>query len=718
MRIYRWLLWLSPPSWRREYGGAMEETFALRIVDARAAGIRGRARLWRRELVSLVALAITERWASRRVRALDTEGKAQRMDAMAQEIRHAARRLRRSPAFTVAAVLTLALAIGANASIFAVVHRVLLNPLPYGDPERLIALDYAVPGQNVPSGLTSMSWQLYHQLSDHARTLEGVAAYDTGDITVTGNGDPERIRVSHATPSLAPTLRVSPALGRWFTGDEGVPGGPDVVVLSHGFWVRRHASDRDVLGHRVILNGVSTEVVGVMPPSFAFPEPEIAVWLPARSTRASATFLFLVAGVARLRDRATLADARSEITNLIGALSRVSPNQRGITSTALPLRDSMVGRVADMLWILLASVGLVLLVGCANVANLFLVRSEARQREVAVRRAIGANNSGIARYFLAESALLSIAGAAVGLLLAWGAVRLLALLGPSGLPRLEEVRLDGVVVSFTVALSILATFALAAIPLVRIVPLTVSLHDTGRGQTASRRRHRARQVLMASQIAFALVLLVGSGLMVRSFQKLRAVNPGFNAPAVTFRIGLPGAHASGDSRPGGGTDGFHDDLAGHCRCRRAAARRRRHLRRHVVHRRSADGRNRRETGAGCRAGQRCRHDRAAGRSGGARRDHPWTQRRAGGQPPDGVAAVRCQPSRSHGVRRDHVDAAGRSAGRVLAARPARRGTQSIGSVARRVARPRVTKLRLKPPSDAPASSESCQVAGFDRLPFF
>ncbi len=207
VRIYRWLLWLSPPSWRREYGGAMEETFALRIVDARAAGIRGRARLWRRELVSLVALAITERWASRRVRALDTEGKAQRMDAMAQEIRHAARRLRRSPAFTVAAVLTLALAIGANASIFAVVHRVLLNPLPYGDPERLIALDYAVPGQNVPSGLTSMSWQLYHQLSDHARTLEGVAAYDTGDITVTGNGDPERIRVSHATPSLAPTRR-------------------------------------------------------------------------------------------------------------------------------------------------------------------------------------------------------------------------------------------------------------------------------------------------------------------------------------------------------------------------------------------------------------------------------------------------------------------------------------------------------------------------------
>jgi putative ABC transport system permease protein len=540
MRIYRLLLWLCPSSLRREYGAAMEETFALRIDDARAAGVRSRARLWRRELLALLVLAMTERWPARHVPTLDHVRKAGRMDAMFQEIEHAARRLARSPAFTVAAVLTLALAISANVSIFAVVHRVLLNPLPYGDPDRLVALDYAVPSQNVSSGLTVMSWQLYHQLSDHARTLDGIAAYDTGDLTVTGNGDPERIRVSHATPSLAPVLRVAPALGRWFSNDEGVPGGPNVVVLSHGFWARRYASDPGILGRRVILNGLPTEVVGVMPPAFAFPEPGIDLWLPAQSTRASATFLFLVSGVARLPARVALADARGEITNLIAALSRVSPNQHGIISTALPLRDAMVGRIADMLWLLLASVGLVLLVGCANVANLFLVRSDARQREIAVRQAIGASAGRIAHYFLAESALLSMAGTAVGLLLAWGAVRLLVVLAPVGLPRLEEVRLDGVVVLFAVALSVLATFALGAIPLMRTAPLALSLHESGRGQTASRGRHRARHILMASQVAFALVLLVGSGLMVRSFQKLRAVDPGFNATAaLTFRIGLP-----------------------------------------------------------------------------------------------------------------------------------------------------------------------------------
>ena len=540
MRIYRWLLWLCPRPFRREYGPAMEEAFALRVADARGVGIRGRVRLWRRELAGLLALAVTERWGVRRRPPLDAGRKAERMDAMRQEIRHAARRLARSPAFTLAAVLTLALAIGANVSIFAVVHGVLLNPLPYGRPDRLIALDYAVPSQNVSSGLTAMSWQLYHQLADHAATLEKIAVYDTGDVTVTGGGDPERIRVSHATASLAPVLRVSPALGRWFTDAEGVTGGPDVVVLSHGFWTRRYAADRGILGRVLVLNGLSAEVVGVMPPSFAFPEPGIEMWLPAQSTRASASFLFLMTGVARLSGGVTLAAARAEVTSLIAALSRVSPNQRGIVSTALPLKEAMVGRVSDLLWILLASVGLVLLAGCANVANLFLVRAELRQREVAVRRAIGAGSSGIARYFLAESALLSIAGVAAGLLLAWGAVRLLVLLGPAGLPRLEEVRLDAVVVSFAVALGVLATFALGAIPLVHIAPLSLSLHETGRGQTASRGRHRARHMLMASQIAFALVLLVGSGLMVRSFQKVRAVDTGFNAAsALTFRIGLP-----------------------------------------------------------------------------------------------------------------------------------------------------------------------------------
>jgi hypothetical protein len=235
MRLYRWLLRLCPASLRREYGGAMEETFARRLSDSRGAGVWQSARVWHRELVGLLALAASERWgtARRRPPSLDSGRKGGHMDVMAREIRHAARRLVRSPAFTLAAVLTLALAIGANASIFAVVQRVVLNPLPFGDSNRLIALDYGVPGRNLPSGISSMTWQLYYQFVDHARTLDGVAVYDTGEVTLTGAGNPERVRVSHGTPSLLSVLHVQPALGRWFTEKEGVPGS-QVAVLSHG----------------------------------------------------------------------------------------------------------------------------------------------------------------------------------------------------------------------------------------------------------------------------------------------------------------------------------------------------------------------------------------------------------------------------------------------------------------------------------------------------
>jgi predicted permease len=464
------------------------------------------------------------------------------MDEIRRELRQAARRLVRSPVFTLASVLTLALAIGANASMFAVVQRVLLNPLPYGESGRLIALDYGIPSRNVPSGFNSMSWQLYHHLADHARTLDGVAVYNTGAVTLTGRGNPERIQVSRATPSLAPVMRVPPALGRWFTEQEGVPGAAPVAVLSHGLWVRRYGGDPGILGQSVTVEGVPTEVVGVMPASFAFPfsTPPIDVWMAAQSSRASASFLYNTIGVARLREGVTVENARAEMTGLIADLARVAPNQRGIISTALLLQDSIVGRVARALWILLASVGLVLVVACANVANLFLVRSEARQREVAVRRALGAGRLGIAGYFLAESTLLSLVGGIVGLGIAWGATRGLASLGPTILPRLDEVRLDGVVIGFTLALSALTALAFGAIPLLRVPPLSASLHEHGRGNTASRGRYQTRHTLMGAQIALALVLVVGSGLMVRSFQRLRAVDPGFNATsALTFSIGLP-----------------------------------------------------------------------------------------------------------------------------------------------------------------------------------
>ncbi len=469
------------------------------------------------------------------------------VEDVARELRHAARRLMRSPAFTLASALTLALAIGANAAIFAVVERVVLNPLPYPDSNRLVVLDHGLQRLNIPSGV-GLTPGLYHHYSDRSKTLEGVAIYRTEDGTLTGGRDPERIRIARVTTGLSSVMRVSPALGRWFTEEEGVPGSSAVAVLAHGLWMRRYGGDRAIVGRTVRLEGVPTEVIGVMPATFAFPEPRIDVWTAEPMTRTTGFGIWSYNGVARLRDGATVEDARTDVNALIADIPRAFPTDPmalgnsnvGLISTMTTVKDQTIGNVARALWILLASVGVVLLVACANVANLFLVRSEARQREVAVRRALGAGRPGIARYFLAESLLLSVVGGVMGLAFAWGAVRLLVGFAPTSLPRLEEIRLDGFAVAFTFVLTILAGLVFGAIPLWRGGPLAATLHEGGRSNTASRGRHRLRHLLMAGQVALALVLLVSSALMVRSFQKLRAVDPGFDARStLTFGIGLP-----------------------------------------------------------------------------------------------------------------------------------------------------------------------------------
>jgi putative ABC transport system permease protein len=547
MRIYRWLLRLSPQALRRDYGAAMEDMFARRMADAARSGAWRRTYVLCRELAGLLILAVSERFGTaarmRRRRQHALAGpKAGIMDVIAQEIRHAARRLVRTPVFTATAALTLALAIGANAALFTVVHRVVLNPLPYPNSARIIALDYGIPARNLASGMTSMAWQLYFQLADHARTLESVAVYNSDSATLTGRGEPERIRVTRATPSLGSVLRVSPALGRWFTEAEGVTGAAPVAVLSQGLWARRFGSDRSIVGRSIALDGVPTEVIGVMPAGFSFPDARSDLWTAARSTRASASFLFNLNGVARLRDGASVESARAEITALIKDLSRRVPNQTGLVSAAVMLQEAMVGRIANAMWVLLAAAGLVLLVACANVANLFLVRSETRQREVAVRRALGGGGGAIVRYFFSESVLLAAIGGALGLALASAGVRLLVVFGPANLPRLDEVRIDGVVLAFAAALVLLSAGVFGLIPLLRLAPVTATLHEQGRGQTATRGSHRARQILMGGQVALALILLISSGLMVRSFQALRAIDHGFDpSAALTFSIGLPAA---------------------------------------------------------------------------------------------------------------------------------------------------------------------------------
>jgi len=526
--------------WRQreddELDRELEVHLALEVEEQVEAGVPLRdAQLAAHRAFGSVALAKEE------LRDMRTGAAPERL---ARELRHAARRLVRSPAFTLATVSTLALAIGANVAIFAVVHRVVLNPLPYGDSGRLVALDHGFPSRNIRSGIGAPS-QIFYQYHDRARSLEGLATYRADERTLTDQDNPERVQVSRTTPSLARVLSVSPAQGRWFTEDEGVPGASPVGVLSHGLWVRRYSQDPGVIGRLVTLDGVQTAVVGVMPASFAFPDSRVDIWIPdpmSRAVAASTAGVYDFSGVARLRQGATIEDARTELTRLAADLAPANPGQGydQLVSTATTLIDATVGPVSQTLWILLASIGLVLLVAGANVANLFMVRAEAKQREVAVRRALGAGVGGIAGYFLAESAWLASIGGALGFVLAAGAVRLLLAFGPTNLPRLQEIRLDGVALAYTVVLSLLVGAAVGLLPLTRLGPLGVSLHESGRGNTASRSRHRIRHLLMGGQVALALVLLVSSGLMLRSFQNLRAVNPGFDATsALTFRVGLP-----------------------------------------------------------------------------------------------------------------------------------------------------------------------------------
>jgi predicted permease len=466
---------------------------------------------------------------------------------MTQDIRQAARRLLRTPAFTLAAVVTLGLAIGANGSIFAVVQHVVLNPLPYPESDRLVEVDHGVQAVNVPNGL-GVTRGLYLHYAERARTLESLAAYDEETPTLTGAGEPEQIATVRATPSLGRVLQVMPALGRWFTAQEGTPGASAVAVLSHGFWVRRYGASSDLVGRAITLDGVPTTVIGVMPQNFAFPAPGVDAWTVQQLSRAAGFGTWEYKAVARLRVGVTPADARAELRGMVASVIEAYPGdplaraqmQANPIFIVRTLKEATVGTIARSLWILLAAVALVLLVACANLANLFLVRFEARQRDVAVRRALGSGRRGIAAYFLSESALLALAGGMVGLALAFGAVQTLVAIGPPNLPRLSEIRVDAIVIAFTFGLALITGVTFGVAPLLHGAPLAATLHEGGRSHTASRRRHHARRVLMGTQVAFALVLLIASGLMVRSFQELRAVDPGFDAAStLTFTVGLP-----------------------------------------------------------------------------------------------------------------------------------------------------------------------------------
>jgi predicted permease len=467
----------------------------------------------------------------------------------ASTFRHALRGLLKSPGFTAIAILTLGLGIGANTAVFSLVNGILIHPLPFPEAERLVGLWHTAPGVGFP--IIEQSDATYLNYRDHARSFEDMALFTGGSRNLTDGGEPERIEAAFVTASLFTLLNAEPSPGRAFTEEEDRPGADPVAVLSHSLWAKRFGADPSSVGKTIHLNGVATRVVGVMPARFAYPGTSTQIWLPLQLDRARySDTSFSYDAVGRLRRGVSLEEAEREMATILpritenfpGDLTQEMLKQAGIAPVLHPLKQDVVGEVETPLWILLGTVGFVLLVASANVANLFLVRADGRHREVAVRVALGANRRDIARLYLSESLLLCFSGGVLGLALAHAAVSLFMGYGALDLPRLEEVRLDAGVLLFNGATSVLAGLLFGLVPILRNgarAPAS-GLNEIGRGLTAGRNRLTARALLVTSQVALALVLLVGSGLMARSFWRLRSVDPGFDpSSTLTFALSLP-----------------------------------------------------------------------------------------------------------------------------------------------------------------------------------
>ena len=464
------------------------------------------------------------------------------------------RRLVQLPVFTTIAVVTLAIGIGANAAIFSVIEGVLLKPLPYPHPDELVSLDHAAPGINLKS--VGAAPFLYYMYREQGRVFQDVGMWQGDTESVTGVAEPEEVPSAVVTDGLLPLLGATPALGRLFTKQDDAPGAPDTMILTAGYWHTRFGSDPAAIGRRVLVNGRAREIVGVLPDSFKFLDQNPSLVLPMRLDR-SKVFLgqFSYSAIARLKPGVTLEQVAADGARLIPIGFQTFPPFEGfsvkmfddakLTPTPRLVKAEFVGDVGSVLWVLMGTIGMVLLIACANVANLLLVRAEGRQQELAVRSALGASRGRIAYELLAESVILGLVGGLAGLGLAYGAVRLLIALAPGNLPRLDNISIDGFVLLFTFVISIVAGLLFGAIPILKYAGPNVAggLRGGGRTSSASRDRHRARSTLVVVQVALALVLLVGSGLMIRTFQALRHVDPGFTDPQtlLTLRLSIPSA---------------------------------------------------------------------------------------------------------------------------------------------------------------------------------
>ena len=471
--------------------------------------------------------------------------------SLLQDIRVATRALLSARGFSIVAITTLAVAIGANTAIFSVVDGVLLRPLPYPDADRLVTVAAGVLPQAGGGDEAPFSDRGYWHFVNNNRSFEVFGAYGAGEqqAPLTGDGPPLQIDVALMTVSAFEAIGTPPARGRFPSAEEDVPDGPRVALISDGLWVSRYGADPSIIGRSVEVNGAMREIIGVMPPDYEFPRPGIEMWAPRQLDPASENFGgHHLHGVARLAPGATLESAVQDAEGLIARFDEIGYGPQwfqGIFSgraVVRTLKDTVVGDSRQPLLILLGTVGFVLLIACSNVANLLLVRAESRTRERAVRMALGSGRARLVQYVMTESVLLSIAGGMLGIALAWIGTRALVAMGPASVPRLNEIGINTTVMLFTMAVSLAAGLFFGLFPSFRAGSKKTlrALRDGGRGSTIGRDRHRARSVLVVGQIALALMLLVGSGLMVRSFQALRAVDPGFDAGGVmTFRLSPP-----------------------------------------------------------------------------------------------------------------------------------------------------------------------------------
>ena len=477
------------------------------------------------------------------------------MDSFSNQLRQALRRLARAPLFTVITLITLAASVGANTVVFSVVEGVLLKPLPYAHADQLVGVWHMAPGIGLNE--LNMSPSNYFIYREQGRTFQDIGMYADDSDSVTGAGEPEQVRALEVTDGILSILGVQPMLGRVFRREDDLPAAPETVVLTYGYWRRKFGGDASAVGRTLVVNGRVDQIIGVLPQDFHFLDLEdLAMITPFRLDR-NKTHLgnFSYQGLARLKPGATVAQANADVARMLPIVWSSFPAPEGFSLKLFeeahvgplvrPLKQDVVGNVGNVLWVLMGSIGMVLLIACANVANLVLVRVEGRRQEIALRSALGAGWGRIAGELLLESVILGLLGSVLGLGLAYGGLRVLVAIAPTGLPRIHDIGINGPVLLFTLLVALLASLLFGSIPIFKYAGVrpTTGIREGGRGLSQSREQHRARSVLVVVQVALALVLLICSGLMLRTFRALTKVNPGFVVPAElqTFRISIPTA---------------------------------------------------------------------------------------------------------------------------------------------------------------------------------